>query len=137
MMIEEFISRTGVTPSAAEYAEIEKEYMAADIDKDKFCKLWKKNGGIQTLLQNREKRIQELEAKLQKAENDARTMEERYIDQIHVKNDKIKELEWVVQQNQDENETLLKMLELTKQAHAETDKKLNTLKAAYAILKDL
>lgn len=48
MMINEFIERTGFKPTEYYYhAEIEREYEASDMDKDKWCKLWMKNGGIQ------------------------------------------------------------------------------------------
>lgn len=45
MMKSEFIERVGFEPTADEYREIEQEYMGCDIDKDQFCKEWKKNGG--------------------------------------------------------------------------------------------
>lgn len=45
MMKSEFIERTGFEPTEAEYREIEAEYMGCDIDKDEFCKTWKKQGG--------------------------------------------------------------------------------------------
>lgn len=38
MMVHEFIERTGFKPMADEYAEIEKQYMEFDGDKDAFCK---------------------------------------------------------------------------------------------------
>ena len=48
MMINEFIERTGFKPTEYYYhAEIEREYEASDMDKDKWCKQWLKNGGIQ------------------------------------------------------------------------------------------
>lgn len=64
MMMCEFIERTGFEPTAAEYAEIEAEYMGCDVDKDKFCRDWKRNGGIQRLNRIRVRRIEELEQKL-------------------------------------------------------------------------
>lgn len=42
MMMSEFIERVGFEPTAAEYQEIEREYMGCDVDKDQFCKEWKK-----------------------------------------------------------------------------------------------
>lgn len=42
MMMSEFIERVGFEPTVAEYQEIEAEYMGCDVDKDKFCKDWKK-----------------------------------------------------------------------------------------------
>lgn len=38
MMMSEFIERVGFEPTAAEYQEIEREYMGCDVDKDQFCK---------------------------------------------------------------------------------------------------
>lgn len=64
MMMSEFIERTKFEPTTAEYAEIEAEYMGCDIDKDKFCKEWVKNGGIQRLSRIRARRIEELETQL-------------------------------------------------------------------------
>ncbi len=63
-MMSEFIERTGFEPTAAEYREIEAEYLGCDIDKDKFCKQWVKNGGIQRLSRIRVRRIEELEMAL-------------------------------------------------------------------------
>lgn len=64
MMIGEFIQLTGFEPTQEEYREIEAEYMGCDIDKTKFCKDWKRNGGIQRLSRIRARRIEELEAQL-------------------------------------------------------------------------
>ena len=64
MMMSEFIERTKFEPTTAEYAEIEAEYMGCDIDKDKFCKEWVKNGGIQRLSRIRARRSEELETQL-------------------------------------------------------------------------
>lgn len=62
MMKSEFIERTGFEPMESEYVEIEAEYMGCDIDKDQFCKDWKKNGGIQRLMRARARRIEVLES---------------------------------------------------------------------------
>ena len=49
MTIQEFIERTGFAPTESYYhSVIEPEYMASsENDKDKWCKAWKRNGGIQ------------------------------------------------------------------------------------------
>ena len=49
MTIQEFTDRTGFAPTESYYhSVIEPEYMASsENDKDKWCKQWKKNGGIQ------------------------------------------------------------------------------------------
>lgn len=48
MLISEFIDRTGFRPTEDYYhTVIEPEYEKSDLDKDAWCKQWKKNGGIQ------------------------------------------------------------------------------------------
>lgn len=49
MTIQEFTDRTGFAPTESYYhSVIEPEYMASsENDKDKWCKAWKRNGGIQ------------------------------------------------------------------------------------------
>lgn len=48
MLISEFIDRTGFRPTEDYYhTEIEPEYNNSNLDKDAWCKQWKKNGGIQ------------------------------------------------------------------------------------------
>ncbi|MDE5886709.1 MAG: hypothetical protein K2H46_03875 [Muribaculaceae bacterium] len=42
MLLSEFIERTGVTPSAEEYAKIEANYYEFAGDKDQFCRAWVK-----------------------------------------------------------------------------------------------
>lgn len=66
MMKSEFIDRTGFEPTAKEYEEIENQYMESELDKDQFCKEWKKNGGIQRLTRYRAIRIEQLEYDLEK-----------------------------------------------------------------------
>ena len=48
MLLHEFIERTGFTPTEDYYhKEIEPEYNRSNLEKDDWCKEWKKNGGIQ------------------------------------------------------------------------------------------
>lgn len=48
MLISEFIDRTCFRPTEDYYhTVIEPEYNASDLEKDAWCKQWKKNGGIQ------------------------------------------------------------------------------------------
>ena len=48
MLISEFIDRTGFRPTEDYYhTVIEPEYNASDLEKDAWCKQWKKNGVIQ------------------------------------------------------------------------------------------
>ncbi len=64
MMRSEFIERTKFEPTADEYAEIENEYMGTDLDKDAFCKMWKKQGGAERLMRLRARKIEDLEAEI-------------------------------------------------------------------------
>jgi len=54
-MKEEFEKRTGLVVSGEEYELIEAAYMGMpeSVDKDKFVKIWLKNGGIQDLFDKR------------------------------------------------------------------------------------
>lgn len=45
MLLSEFIERTGVTPTAEEYAVIEEQYYVFPGDKDAFCRAWCKVNG--------------------------------------------------------------------------------------------
>lgn len=48
MLVSEFIDRTGFRPTEDYYhTVIEPEYNRSNLDKDAWCKQWKKNGGIQ------------------------------------------------------------------------------------------
>lgn len=42
MTKQEFTQRVGMQVSAEEYSAIEQVYMASDVDKDEFCRLWVK-----------------------------------------------------------------------------------------------
>lgn len=48
---QEFIDRTGFTPTSEEYETIEALYMAAgEMDKDEFCKEYKKHGRLVSVI---------------------------------------------------------------------------------------
>ena len=49
MTQQEFEQRTGFVTTPEIYAEIENEYMASELDKDMFCKVWVKQGGIEEI----------------------------------------------------------------------------------------
>jgi len=49
MTQQEFEQRTGFITTPELYTEIEAEYMASELDKDKFCKVWIKQGGIEEM----------------------------------------------------------------------------------------
>lgn len=47
MLLNEFIERTGFTPTTECYAQhIEPSYMKSQLEKDEWCKLWKKSDGL-------------------------------------------------------------------------------------------
>jgi hypothetical protein len=77
MMLDEFISLTKVPVTAAEYAEIEKQYIDCPDtwDKAKFCSEWMKNGGVETILYGRQKKIAELTRQLEEKNQDLEAME--------------------------------------------------------------
>lgn len=49
MTQQEFEQRTGFIATPELYAEIETEYMESELDKDEFCKVWVKQGGIEEM----------------------------------------------------------------------------------------
>lgn len=138
MMRSEFIERVGFEPTAAEYEEIEAEYMGTDIDKDQFCKEWKKNGGIQRLMRLRARRIEELEAEIAKKDKlfEARTSADakRYHELFDKDRRKMQEMEQeisILQQTQ--ADVVEKMRTETARAN-EAERKLAVLREAFAIL---
>lgn len=138
MMMSEFIERVGFEPTAAECQEIEREYMGCDVDKDQFCKEWKKNGGIQRLMRLRARRIEELEAELMKKDRQYDEMDTRYCRRINqLREDMNDKLEEAIAENNQQKEELIRMSKLYQEAmteKAEAEKKLETIRAAFAIL---
>ena len=74
MMRSEFIERTGFDPTAEEYHEIEDQYMESDLDKDKWCAKWKRDGGIIRYANARRKHAEELERTLASVNKDLKVM---------------------------------------------------------------
>lgn len=74
MMRSEFIERTGFDPTADEYAEIELQYMDSDLDKDKFCAKWKRDGGVIRYANQRRYVMEELVQKLNKSDHELELM---------------------------------------------------------------
>ncbi len=138
MMRSEFIERVGFEPTAAEYEEIEAEYMGSDIDKDQFCKEWKKNGGVQRLMRLRARRIEELEAEIAKKDKlfEERTSADakRYRELFDKDRQKMQDMEQeisILQQTQ--ADVVEKMRTETARAN-EAERKLAVLREAFAIL---
>ena len=138
MMKSEFIERTGVEPTEAEYREIEAEYMGCDIDKDEFCKAWKKQGGIQRLMRLRARRIEELEVELVKEKNDYDRMDAQYCTKINelekqISDDGLALNSLNAQMGLMRNKAAGEIEELLKRA-TEAERKLAVLKEAFAII---
>lgn len=138
MMRSEFIERTGFEPTADEYAEIEQEYMGCDIDKDLFCKQWKKQGGIERMMRRRARRIEELEDSLKKAESDYDRMDAQYCTTINELRNEKKAMQDKYDNDmkgrfdyesllEEENKRLERQVE-------ELEDKIDTLKKAFKIL---
>lgn len=64
MTQQEFTQRTGFFPTASQFDAINAEYMATDIDKDTFCKEWKRKGGILEMSRESAQYVATLEMKL-------------------------------------------------------------------------
>lgn len=138
MMKSELIERTGFEPTEAEYREIEAEYMGCDIDKDEFCKAWKKQGGIQRLMRLRARRIEELEAELVKEKNDYDRMDAQYCTKINelekqISDDGLALNSMNAQMGLMRNNAAGEIEELLKRA-TEAERKLAVLKEAFAII---
>lgn len=138
MMKTEFTERTGFEPTEAEYREIEAEYMGCDIDKDEFCKTWKKQGGIQRLMRLRARRIEELEAELVKKKNDYDRMDTQYCEKINRLNDeKNSELNILKHDNEvlkSNQKRIADQLVKESERANEAERKLAVLKEAFAII---
>lgn len=138
MMKSEFIERTGFEPTEAEYREIEAEYMGCDIDKDEFCKTWKKHGGIQRLMRLRARRIEELEAELIKEKNNYDRMDAQYCEKINRLNDeKNSELDILKHDNEvlkSNQKRIADQLAKESERANEAERKLAVLKEAFAII---
>ena len=138
MMKSEFTERTGFEPTEAEYREIEAEYMGCDIDKDEFCKIWKKQGGIQRLMRLRARRIEELKAELVKEKNDYDRMDAQYCEKINRLNDeKNSELDILKHDNEvlkSNQKRIADQLVKESERANEAERKLAVLKEAFAII---
>lgn len=138
MMKSEFTERTGFEPTEAEYREIEAEYMGCDIDKDEFCKTWKKQGGIQRLMRLRARRIEELEAELVKKKNDYDRMDAQYCKKINRLNgEKNSELNILKHDNEvlkSNQKRITDQLAKESERANEAERKMAVLKEAFAII---
>ena len=91
MMMQEFIARTGFTPTFEEYREIEQRYCAFDGDKDAFCKAF----DPQEIIDRRAGKIGELESSLVEERKAAKKREEELLKRIaELQSDLDDELGW-------------------------------------------
>lgn len=138
MMMSEFIERVGFEPTTAEYAEIEQEYMGCNVDKDKFCKEWKKNGGIQRLCRMRARRIEELEAEVAQKDRlfETRTAADakRYHELYEKSKAEIQGLEKNIEELHNATERIGKERDAQQEKASDAERKLEVIKEAFAIL---
>lgn len=59
MLSSEFYDRTGYIPTSEEWDEITKNYMHSNLDKDDFCKAWKKVNSIKVENAENERKAKE------------------------------------------------------------------------------
>lgn len=138
MMKSEFMDRTGFEPTESEYRDIEAEYMGCDIDKDEFCKQWKKQGGIQRMMRLRARRIEELESQLVAEKRDYERMDTQYCTKINelkkqISDDGVALNSMNAQIGLMRNKAAGEIEELLKRANG-AERKLAVLKEAFAII---
>lgn len=138
MMKSEFIERTGFEPTADEYEEIEREYMGTDVDKDIFCKQWKKAGGVERLMRLRARRIEELEAEVQQRTKEYDELDAARCHQIEIerkKNEqKVAGMEKTLQTMQQSNFELADEYQKMKARCEEAERQLAVIREAFEIL---
>lgn len=138
MMKSEFMDRTGFEPTEAEYRDIEAEYMGCDIDKDEFCKQWKKQGGIQRMMRLRARRIEELESQIAAEKRDYERMDAQYCERINKLNDeKNSEMDILKHDNEvlkSNQKRIADQLVKESERANEAERKLAVLKEAFAII---
>lgn len=125
MTQQEFTDRTDYKPTQAEFVKIHDAYMATDIDKDLFCKIWQKVNGHKVLEQHlhdvTERRIAELEEETEKRRI-ALEHEEAYVRMIEQ-----------TAQFYESKETARKTLDCQKKEYDKCVARLKTMKAIKSI----
>lgn len=107
MLKQEFSNRTGFYPSADMYAIIENKYLEMDVDKDKFCEMYKNNDDglaeyIQTVVDK--ETVTMLDEMLKKAKEEREALQcrirmlESSVENLQLLYDK--ELEWKPYENE-------------------------------------
>lgn len=138
MMRSEFIERTGFEPTAAEYKQIEQEYMETDIDKDQFCKQWIKQGGIQRISRQRVRQIEELEAEVRQRTKEYDELDAARCTQIEAMQkeheQRIERMDEVLKAMQKYNFELVDSYQELEEKCEEMERKLKVVREAFAIL---
>lgn len=138
MMRSEFIERTGFEPTAAEYEEIENEYMGTDIDKDEFCKMWKKQGGAERLMRIRARRIEELEAEVQRRAREYDELDRIRCESLMAEQNKREEIERKLEEQMQESDARLTKEIIDRQAWEvraiDAETKLSIITEAFEIM---
>lgn len=138
MMMREFEERTGFELTTEEYHQIEAEYMACDIDKDEFCKQWKKNGGIERMMRLRAREIEELKAEITRTDSkfEARIKSDdmRYKEQHERYQGMFDEMKLEIEALRDTLDGAYNRIRLEQKRADEAERKLEVLKEAFAII---
>lgn len=142
MMINEFVERTGFNPLMDEYAEIEKAYMDGDADKDKFCETWLSSGEKERYVKTRRAKIMDLSGELEhnnmvlkreiKRNNLLKAENQRLMERIE---SLLTDIDALEAHKVDSEKIMLDLNEAKRRAY-EAERKLATLKAAFAILRE-
>jgi hypothetical protein len=84
MMKEEFEKRIGLVITSEEYEVIEAAYMGMpeSVDKDKFVKIWLKEGGIQDLFDKRLLRVNQMKEHLKNLEEEKNSEQKEWINRV-------------------------------------------------------
>lgn len=89
MLLQEFTNLTGFTPTADYFNRvIHPAYMESDLDKEAWCKQWKKKGGIQEAYDAQCKMVVEIAAECEQHENAV----SRYMGILHDRNTELASL---------------------------------------------
>ena len=84
MTRQEFIDRTGFTPTEDHFKAIHEEYMAAGVDKDTFCERWLKNNGPQQVYDWMHSRLEGTEGELAAVKDTNRELGNRIADLLDI-----------------------------------------------------
>lgn len=115
MLQKEFEERTGFRPTSEYYhSVIEPEYNNSSLDKDAWCKQWKKDGGIQKAydyLLDKSSNALNLEKENKRLKSEINTLKKDYEDSINTYNILIQERKERIEENNRLMESLIEISE--------------------------